>query len=832
MSQTTATWTATHFAGALRRGSELIDRHRLFELLDEAAEGELVFVRAGAGAGKTALLTTWLDSPARRDRRGVFVELADEVAAAEAIVRSVLRALGDPAARGGRDAILELDADHETDFLLVLDDYTNSPESDALLEWLLAHWRRLHIVIASRTAGDLGAGALAGTRTLSGARTRTLAAAALLFTRDEIERLDAHLGADSTRDGLDRVHARTAGWPALVRGALDDGARLWDAGPAIESLLSSVTEGRPRLRHELARLSVAAELDPELAADLLRTPLDRAQDLLSALEGAGVALPSAARENVLGLLPLVREHLRRELSEGEADRLRDELADGYARLGRPLAEAGMLLQLERQGRAEELLLAHWCQALAAADAELDAALTARAAAPSALAALLREARGLGDRPSDHTAQTLRELRALATRRPQHSELVRTIRMITLREAGRQREAMALTTRFLARDVNAPPCPESQLAWCWAQHARTLQLAASPEFPLAVATATWVADRSGDPWSVSTTSTTLMWALYRRGQIGDAVRQLDRALAQGVGGATILHPRAAAELDVAQAVLAAEGLEIPRALRALERAGRAAVRPETPIPVDVLHRLLAEVQLQVPGAALQIAENIDAHRHGRPDSPGSATLARISASLYAAVGKPKRAREVATALSIRRPADAVLLARIALAEGDPGRCLEISTRLGGRGDLDPRTRVDALLLSATAYLRSGRSVGAGRDFGLALELAQWHCLRAPFLLLRRPELTALVDLQGSGDPPGWLERLPELVQARETTRLSAREIVVLTLLRETPSAAEIAEHLFVSPNTVKSQLKSLYRKLRVSSRDEAIVAALDLELLDP
>jgi LuxR family maltose regulon positive regulatory protein len=52
-------------------------------------------------------------------------------------------------------------------------------------------------------------------------------------------------------------------------------------------------------------------------------------------------------------------------------------------------------------------------------------------------------------------------------------------------------------------------------------------------------------------------------------------------------------------------------------------------------------------------------------------------------------------------------------------------------------------------------------------------------------------------------------------------LSDREITVLRLLSSRLTTAEIAGALFVSSNTLKSHLKSIYRKLDVSSRAGAI-----------
>ena len=68
------------------------------------------------------------------------------------------------------------------------------------------------------------------------------------------------------------------------------------------------------------------------------------------------------------------------------------------------------------------------------------------------------------------------------------------------------------------------------------------------------------------------------------------------------------------------------------------------------------------------------------------------------------------------------------------------------------------------------------------------------------------------------------------QAIEYLGLSPRELEVLGLLGEGLSNKEIAEKLFVSPNTVKSHLGNLYGKLEVSRRTQAIQKARELRLV--
>jgi DNA-binding CsgD family transcriptional regulator len=52
-------------------------------------------------------------------------------------------------------------------------------------------------------------------------------------------------------------------------------------------------------------------------------------------------------------------------------------------------------------------------------------------------------------------------------------------------------------------------------------------------------------------------------------------------------------------------------------------------------------------------------------------------------------------------------------------------------------------------------------------------------------------------------------------------LSAREVEVLLLLDERLETDEIAKRLFISEHTVRSHVKSILRKLEVSSRREAL-----------
>ena len=92
----------------------------------------------------------------------------------------------------------------------------------------------------------------------------------------------------------------------------------------------------------------------------------------------------------------------------------------------------------------------------------------------------------------------------------------------------------------------------------------------------------------------------------------------------------------------------------------------------------------------------------------------------------------------------------------------------------------------------------------------------------------------------GSSPRWLtSAAPRQVDGSESggrplpvvvEELSERERDVLQRLAQPMSTQEIAADLFVSVNTVKTHLKSVYRKLAVNRRNDAVRRARDLRLL--
>jgi DNA-binding CsgD family transcriptional regulator len=69
--------------------------------------------------------------------------------------------------------------------------------------------------------------------------------------------------------------------------------------------------------------------------------------------------------------------------------------------------------------------------------------------------------------------------------------------------------------------------------------------------------------------------------------------------------------------------------------------------------------------------------------------------------------------------------------------------------------------------------------------------------------------------------GTMSTTDTLEQAVEVKDLTRRERVVLANLSEEATLEQIAAKLFVTRNTVKSQVRSVYRKIGVSTRADAV-----------
>ena len=140
---------------------------------------------------------------------------------------------------------------------------------------------------------------------------------------------------------------------------------------------------------------------------------------------------------------------------------------------------------------------------------------------------------------------------------------------------------------------------------------------------------------------------------------------------------------------------------------------------------------------------------------------------------------------------------------------------------------PRSDVELQSIQAALQLRKSQFALARSTFRDAVTMADLHRLPAALLVIPLADLRALSEVSYHEDQPALLVRLLATVPDAEPARpvvakLSARELLVLRALESGSDAtiAEIAEHLQVSRNTLKSQLRSIYRKVGASDRNNS------------
>jgi LuxR family maltose regulon positive regulatory protein len=135
----------------------------------------------------------------------------------------------------------------------------------------------------------------------------------------------------------------------------------------------------------------------------------------------------------------------------------------------------------------------------------------------------------------------------------------------------------------------------------------------------------------------------------------------------------------------------------------------------------------------------------------------------------------------------------------------------------RGRMGPQIS-HALLSRARVRLADGDIDGARDDLRQARSAAELGGGRPPDNLAHRlRQVEAMIAVEVAASPPA-----PD-------GALTDRERTVLAMLAGPSSLREIAAELSVSPNTVKTQVRAIYRKLGVGGRTDAVEAARRLGL---
>ncbi|MDR6865893.1 LuxR family maltose regulon positive regulatory protein [Microbacterium resistens] len=216
----------------------------------------------------------------------------------------------------------------------------------------------------------------------------------------------------------------------------------------------------------------------------------------------------------------------------------------------------------------------------------------------------------------------------------------------------------------------------------------------------------------------------------------------------------------------------------------------------------------------------------ADKHGIPWD----TLRRVtSAWLAHAEGQDERARSIAAPALARTgtPVAHALLAELYRTLGEPALAAQ-AFRLASSTAMPRYALVSTLVTSAALRSAAGHGPQAHEQLGRALEAASPERILAPFLS-DDPVVGDLLDAhahRGSRHHEFLhtvLERRGQLSQLL-TGVLTRRENEVLSCLRTTMTAEEISAHLGIAYPTVKTHIRSIYRKLGVTTRRAAVHTA--------
>ena len=330
----------------------------------------------------------------------------------------------------------------------------------------------------------------------------------------------------------------------------------------------------------------------------------------------------------------------------------------------------------------------------------------------------------------------------------------------------------------------------------------------------------------------------------RGRLHSA-EQVSQAAGLSGEGSTEARQRPSGAAEVALALTHLERNELRGARDRLKRADAALRARPDKLASSTAYLVAARYRL-AEGHASGAVELIDGARQGwSPPNWLDHRLTLVESRAFAALG------DIASAVAAAERAHpgASLDATVALAQAwlDAG---ELQAAAGAlergpalTGEEPDGCRLDRWLVDARLAYGSGDRTSGRRSLEKALRLGQRERLRLPFaiaaawlqpVLQSDPELAAghrhllepdHVGLDNRASLPAAERTSPLIVE-----QLSGREREVLGLLAGMLSTAEVANELYISVNTVKTHVKSIYRKLAATQRGEAVRRARQLQLI--
>jgi LuxR family maltose regulon positive regulatory protein len=869
----------------------MIARPRLLDMLDTGTRGPITLVAAPPGAGKSALVSSWV---AERETPGPVAWLSLDADDANrprfwrAVLEVLTRATGDeavaalevsPRAPTSFDAVvsslLAALTGRDLPVTLVLDDFHEVADAvrtdvERLLRFAPP---ALRLIVITRSDPAIGLDRLRLDGRLTEIRTADLS-----FTPTETSTMFTALGVDLCQDDLERLWRRTEGWAAALRlatvslrdhpdpGGFIDGF-AGTVGAISDYLVNEVLAHQPSdLREFLLRTSIVESLNGELA-DALTGRTD-GHAMIGRLEHGGVLATPLDEHGVWHryhqlFAELLRAQLRAQLPD-EVDGLHRRAAAWLAAQGRDMAALRHAATGGAWDLVAELITTRWMHLLI--EGEICAILPVLEAMPreriEASPELSLAYAGAMLARGDHlrAAPYLRSAEenagcVPAERRPLFTAGMTAIELYEGRVRGDPKRALRAARELLDRDpvldgedvvggVRGFALCQLGIVELWTGELEAATAHLERGMSAAVA--------AENDWMVLAARAHLAVARAIRGEVPGAVRDASAAvdLARRRGWMRSEHAGAAC------CILAAHAVEQGRnddCAALLDHASEA-VRNARDRPLRAVYGLIRSLLLTErgqPEAALTVLQVARDELGDWPLLPQLETqLVAQEALLRTAVGQREAGRQLLERVECgaRTPLPvANALAKLLLLDGDPKAARKVlAPQFGSDGGallqgMPLSLRAEAWLLDALALDALAQHDAAARPLERALDLAGPAGLsrlivaqgRSAEALLRRHTRhgTSHPAVVGAAlealEHRGGHAERPPVLLA---TALSDREQAVLRYLPTMMSNQEIASELCVSVNTVKSHLKAIYRKLDAGGRRSAVERGRALGLM--
>jgi LuxR family transcriptional regulator, maltose regulon positive regulatory protein len=815
----------------------LLPRPRLDERIHEATSARLLLVTASAGQGKTTAV-----AEALRSRPLAWVTLEDADRSPLRLLDHLRRALdgdtgglapitapepGDEPGDEPVEQLLRRLTPLGNEALFVLDDRTDAVRgaSAALVANLLDRLPAdAHLVLIARRRP---APELEIEQRRSRGEVAELLDGELAFTTVEAAGYLNHVWSLGLPDRTVRdLLVLTDGWPAALRLVASHlaAARVRDGGSAastsaverataglVDELLDRFGEAHRRVLRDAAILDA---FDPATCGRI--TGYDEPTDLLERLAAAGLLRPSGDGSRTYRHRGLVRPRLLRDLHTGDPARERalHEVAaawfagtsDWTIAIGHAIAAGDHRWALDwLEANLEVLVTVEGGEWLRTVMASLGTAKVATR--PRLLEAWLDVAMLRGDRTA--LERTLVDLEGASVELVGRNDALRRVRSYLSRLRGDGVEPL-----LVHRD-HRPLDPRIA-------HPLGVALAAEGRHDAATAAFRSALDdarRSQEPFRELALLGDAAWQRAMAGHLVDA-DLLTRRAAELASRLGLGSPPLTATLATAQ-------IALDRGRPEAARSQAAAVRALAAETCDLVLRVDAGLfvsrarwaQDDFEGAERSLTET---DRELREHVPGGGLLSRIArarAGLRVALDDVHGA--IATMPAITGnvedlpPEDRLIAASVQLKLGSPERARAAIDTLRDAG-IGPRLTVHALRIGAAACGLAGDLGEATRLRRDADRIARVGGLLTPIAHRHVPP----PDRVATGRAEGRSAPAPAGTPIDQVEGITTRELDVLRMLRSATNV-EIAAELYVSVNTVKTHLKSIYRKLGVASREAAV-----------